>query len=139
MSKIELLYSAMLENDGRMLGHCEIRPSTPELEAVINVIASYPGGLDSGRIEAAVRRRGYSNSDGGFGVQYPDDLDEYEKANGSDIPAGCVRVYTFFGPPAGGEFTIQESLYLEVLELWLFMRGVKHDAIKALRETMDSL
>jgi hypothetical protein len=133
-----LVYSAILDNDGRMRRHCDIRPDTPELKTLINVIVSYSAYSDARLIEAAVQRRGLSNSDGGFGVIYPSDLDDYDRATQPLIPPGFVCVYTFFGARDGDEFTIPESLYLEVLELWLFMRDVKHEAITALRKTLNA-
>lgn len=116
MSEIELVYSAILEKDGRMRGHCDIRPDTPELKTAIDVIVSYSAYSDKRLIEAAVRRRGLSNSDGGFGVLYPGDLDDFDRMTQSAIPAGFVCVYTFWGSPEGNEFTIPEGLYLTVLD-----------------------
>ena len=44
----------------------------------------------------AERRHGYGNSDGGFGITYPGDLDEYEiEVEGIKIPNGSVLLYGY--------------------------------------------
>ena len=64
----------------------------------------------------AEQRHGYGDSNGGFGVTYPDDLDEYHRVTlGEHIPAGFVRVYGFWGPPNGYEVLVPEKAYLAVL------------------------
>src|SRR5262245_1394976 len=67
--------------------------------------------------EFALKGHGYGDSDGGFGVVYADDLDEYarevEKRN---IPQGYVEIYGYWGASHGGyEFLAEEKEYLEVL------------------------
>jgi hypothetical protein len=64
----------------------------------------------------AAERHGFGDTDGGFGVTYPDDLDEYDRAvEGTFIPPGFVRVYGFWGPPDGYERLVPEAVYLRVL------------------------
>ena len=66
--------------------------------------------------EFAVQRHGFGDSDGGFGVTYPDDLDEYDRVvEGDHIPAGFVRAYGFWGLPDGYEVLVPEPTYLAVL------------------------
>ena len=66
--------------------------------------------------EFAVNRHGFGDSNGGFGVTYPGDLDEYDrKVSGVHIPAGFVLVYGFWGPPRGYEVLVTEPMYLDTL------------------------
>src|SRR4051794_36553617 len=63
--------------------------------------------------EFAVLRHGYLNTDMGFGVTYPDDLDEYARVVECEhIPDGFVRVNGFEGPPDGYEVLVEEVEYL---------------------------
>jgi len=64
----------------------------------------------------AARRHGFMNTDGGFGVTYPGDLDEYDRqVDGVSIPEGFVRVCGFWGPPSGYELLVPEQTYLTTL------------------------
>lgn len=65
----------------------------------------------------AERRHGYGNDNGGFGVRYPTDLDEYEtQVLGMHIPAGSLLAYGYaFANPPGYEILVNESLYLRTL------------------------
>jgi hypothetical protein len=65
--------------------------------------------------EFAARRHGFANSDGGFGIVYPSDLDECDFASGAYIPDGFVEVYGFWGPPDGYEVLVPEAEYLDQL------------------------
>lgn len=87
----------------------------PELEvAVRNVIGHWPQLAQLA--EFAVGRHGFGESNGGFGVTYPDDLDEYDRhVEGLSIPAGFVEVYGFWGAPEGYEMLVRESQYLTIL------------------------
>jgi hypothetical protein len=62
-------------------------------------------------------RHGYGNSDGGFGITYPGDLDEYEiEVEGIKIPNGSVLLYGYtFALPPGYELLVSEHDYLTVL------------------------
>src|SRR5262245_12592136 len=54
--------------------------------------------------EFAALRHGFGDSDGGFGVTYPGDLDDYDhEVDGVCIPEGFVQAYGFWGPPNGYE------------------------------------
>lgn len=64
----------------------------------------------------AERRHGYGNSNGGFGITYPGDLDEHDIATGCHIPEGSVEVYAYTSAiPPGYEIVIPEMSYLRVL------------------------
>jgi hypothetical protein len=65
--------------------------------------------------EFAARRHGFGDSDGGFGVTYPGDLDDFDRASGEFIPDGFVQVYGFWGPPDGYEVLVPEVVYLAQL------------------------
>jgi hypothetical protein len=63
--------------------------------------------------EFAAQRHGFADDDGGFGVIYPGDLDEYDRGvGGVHIPEGFVQVYGFWGPPDGYEVLVPEAVYL---------------------------
>lgn len=75
-------------------------------------------------------RHGYSNSDGGFGVTYPDDLDGYEREVESRvIPEGTVEVYGYWGHPDGYEFVVSETHYLAVLAQVLRESNLTQEAV----------
>ncbi len=68
----------------------------------------------------ALARRGWGDSDGGFGVVYRTDLDQHDRDfDGVEIPEGNVMLYGFWGPPAGYEFLITESDYISSLLKYL--------------------
>jgi len=91
-------------------------------------------------VEFALARHGWGDSDGGFGVTYPADLDEYDKeVEGMVIPAGHVEIYGFWGPEHGGyEITVKEADYIEELLLILEHEGHTDniDALKSLHQTL---
>jgi hypothetical protein len=65
--------------------------------------------------EFAVKHHGFSDTNGGFGVIYASDLDDYDRERWP-IPAGHVNVYGFWGAAKGGfEFVIEEREYLRIL------------------------
>ena len=106
-------------------------------EAALNVIRSW-NLPEVARF--AVERRGFGNSDGGFGIISPHELDENDKAQGSSIPDGQVEIYCFWGPPDGYEFQISEAVYLEILVKELEDKGLDQSArkVKEFRRKMDS-
>jgi hypothetical protein len=80
-------------------------------------------------VEFASQRHGYANSDGGFGVTYPGDLDDYDRyTEGRFIPAGYVVVNGFWGPPEGYEVFVPEAVYLTVLARVLAEEGFPGEA-----------
>jgi hypothetical protein len=84
----------------------------PEPEAAARDVIRHWSRL-SELAEFAACRHGFGDSDGGFGVTYPGDLDEYDRVvDGVRIPEGYVRVYGFRGPPDGYEVLVPEAVYL---------------------------
>lgn len=73
--------------------------------------------------EYATNRHGFGDSNGGFGVTYPNDLDDQERASGLLIPEGFVLVYGFWGKPDGYEVLVPETVYLETLAGVLTLAG----------------
>lgn len=71
----------------------------------------------------AVAGHGYGDSNGGFGVTYPGDLDDFDRASGKSIPDGFVLVYAFWGPPDGYEVLVPEAVYLGQLASVLSTAG----------------
>jgi hypothetical protein len=64
----------------------------------------------------AILGHGFADSNGGFGVQYPGDLDEYDReVDGIRIPAGSVQIYGYWGPPDGYCMLVSELSYLDAL------------------------
>lgn len=58
-------------------------------------------------VELALDGRGFGDSNGGFGVTYPDDLDDHERhVEGRNIPDGFVLAYGFCGAPNGYEVLV---------------------------------
>jgi hypothetical protein len=78
--------------------------------------------------EFAERGHGYGDSDGGFGVTYPGDLDGYDRQQGEFIPDGFVEVYGFWGPPDGYEVLVPEVVYLRQLASVLSAAGHSAEA-----------
>ena len=79
--------------------------------------------------EFAVLRHGFGDSDGGFGVTYPGDIDEYDReVDGVRIAEGFVQVYEFWGPPDGYELLVTELVYLTELAAVLSAKGHEPEA-----------
>lgn len=80
--------------------------------------------------EFAELRHGYGNSNGGFGVIYPEDLDEYEiQVERINIPPRTLLVYGFaIALPPGWEVLVEESVYLGVLSSILKEHGLAVEA-----------
>ena len=80
----------------------------------------------------AARRHGFGDSNGGFGITYPTDLDEYDReVDKIAIPDGHVLAYGFWGasgPHGGYDVLVPESLYLSVLADELSRSGFEQAA-----------
>lgn len=77
----------------------------------------------------AMKRHGFGDSNGGFGITYPEDLDEYQrKVERVSIPAGMVQAYGYWGPPRGYELLVAEARYLMVLAEILLEKGLPNEA-----------
>jgi hypothetical protein len=95
--------------------------------AVVTSIRAWPRPSDLASFAAA--RHGFGDTDGGFGVTYPGDLDEYDRASGGvTIPNGFVEVYGHWGPSGGYSLLIRESMYLDVLAGFLAAEGLHPEA-----------
>lgn len=80
-------------------------------------------------VRFALDRHGFGDSDGGFGITYPNDLDEYERVvERRSIPDGFVLAYGFWGPPDGYEVLVPEWLYRDVLAEVLECLGMWREA-----------
>ena len=92
-----------------------MQPDLPEYRCALEAIAHW---TDRDQLaEMAVGRHGFGDSNGGFGVTYPTDIDEHDReVEGAYIPENCVEVYSFWGPPDGYKYHISELTYLNLLE-----------------------
>jgi hypothetical protein len=74
--------------------------------------------------EYVTKRHGFGDTNGGFGVTYPGDLDDFDRdVEGACIPAGFVLAYGFWGLPDGDEVHVRESLFSEVVRQVLVLEG----------------
>jgi hypothetical protein len=80
-------------------------------------------------VDYALARHGYADTDSGFGITYPGDLDEFDRQTQS-IPEGFVLAHGFGGPPDGYEIMVPEWLYRDVLAEVLECLGFWQDAAK---------
>tara|TARA_R110002167_G_scaffold362307_1_gene581326 strand:+ start:3326 stop:3718 length:393 start_codon:yes stop_codon:yes gene_type:complete len=69
----------------------------------------------------AVARHGFMNSDSFFGITYPTDLDEWDRASGESIPDGYVEALAGYGDPHSDGLLILEAEYLELLRQFLLL------------------
>jgi hypothetical protein len=104
--------------------------SSDDIEKLLEVIGMWSSLSELS--EFAIKRHGFGNSDGGFGITYPDDQDEYgiEIEKETVIQQGFVGAYGFWGLPDGYEFQISEHTYLEVLSKKLIDEGCNDEANK---------
>ena len=113
--------------DSRGLPQYELAPDTPPNRAMLDAMRSWSRAADLATFAAA--RHGYGNSDGGFGVTYPADLDA-DELEVMALEDGMVMVYAFFGPPNGTELAVPESQYLECLAAYLDALALSDDAVR---------
>lgn len=80
----------------------------------------------------AEKRHGYGNSDGGFGIIYPEDLDEYQvEVEKIHIPKDHLLVYGYAHAMAPGyELLVLETKYLSVLAQMLTNLGLSREAAR---------
>jgi len=88
-------------------------------KAISQAIDSWPS-LNN-LAQFTMKRYGYGNTDRGFGVTYPNELDDSDKK----IPEGFIKVYGFWGKPDGYEILIPETEYLTELAARLKSKGFK--------------
>src|SRR6185437_8487959 len=95
--------------------------------AALTAIRHWPDKSSLARF--AIERHGFGDSNGGFGITYPGDLDEYDReANDRQIPDGFVLAYGFWGQPDGYEVLVPEWLYRDVLAEVLECLGLSREA-----------
>lgn len=88
--------------------------------------------------EFALNRHGYGDSDGGFGITYESDLDDYDRqVDRISIPQEHLLVYGFWGEPDGYELFIKEVDYLLVLAEVLDSHDLKPEAEKILGKVRE--
>jgi hypothetical protein len=89
-----------------------------ELWQIEEVLAAQPLARAT---QYATERQSWCNSDGGHGVTYPEDLDEYEReVEGAAIEAGYVLLFGRTNVPRSSrasafEVCLPECIYLDVL------------------------
>jgi hypothetical protein len=80
----------------------------------------------------ATERHGFGDANGGFGIQYPSDVDEYDReVLGIKIPDGYVLAEGFGGESSdygGYDVLVPESQYLTVLADELLRAGFEREA-----------
>jgi hypothetical protein len=83
-------------------------------QQIQNVISSWSRLVDL--VQFAVNRHGFGDSNGGFGVVYPSDVDEYQREVEHEyIAENHVQIYGYWGLPNGYEFCVHECVYLGIL------------------------
>lgn len=114
------------------------QPAGEHASRIQQVMAHWPRPADLASF--ALKRHGFGDNDGGFGIIYPNDLDEFDLANGDSIPDGFIEIYGFWGRPHGWEFQVLESEYLECLVEYLQAHGLVREAeeVKRLERTPNT-
>lgn len=97
------------------------RPSNPAREAAIDAIHNWKS--VSQLVDFAEARHGYQNTDGFFGIFYPSDLNEFDRANGDPIPNGMIQANAWYGAHDGPIHLLPELEYLELLRQYLTLLG----------------
>ncbi|MFN3149071.1 hypothetical protein [Bremerella sp.] len=94
-------------------------PHTPARKAAVDAIRNGPSVNDL--VTLAEARHGYTNTDGYFGITYPSDLDDHDRANGESIPNGFVHAIAWYGANNGETHELPERDYLELLRQFLLL------------------
>jgi len=103
------------------------RPMTDPTFAALAAISHWSNKKEL--VQFALDRHGYADSNGGFGITYPGDLDEYDRiVEGVSIPEGFVQAYGFWGPPEGYALLVEEWRYRDVLAEVLECLGLWQEA-----------
>jgi hypothetical protein len=96
-----------------------------DLEKIINHIFTYSFPTDEELVLFANERRGFGGDDGGYGVIYPSDLDEYATAvELRAIPDGSVEIYCL--AYTDKDIIISEHQYLLALKKYLVENNRRH-------------
>ena len=99
-----------------------VEPHTPERKAAIDAIRNWSD--DEQLAKFASERHGYMNSNSHFGITYPTDLDDVDRANGGNIPAGYVQAIAGYGDPHAETHLIPELEYVELLRQYLVIKNM---------------
>jgi len=94
--------------------------STPAHKAAVEAMRHWS--TPSQLVRFALDGHGYMNTDSFFGITYPNDLDEYDRANGENIPPGYIEVSAGNGDPHGDTHLILETVYVELLQQFLIAK-----------------
>jgi hypothetical protein len=115
-------------------------PNEISLWQIEEIISSWPSMPQLAQFAAV--RQGFCNSDGGHGLQYPEDLDDYEgEVEKTAIPDGYVLLFgrkNFTNKSAGFEFKIAETLYLGILSQMLSQSQFHREA-EAVRQLAEAV
>lgn len=80
----------------------------------------------------ACRREGFTDLERGAGVAYHHEIERLAEldnmAEGDNIPAGHVQVFTGWGPPSGSEIIVPEHEYLATLASVLAYSGLEAES-----------
>lgn len=98
-----------------------VEPYSAGAKAALDAIRNWHSHTEL--VEFARLRHGYGNSDGHFGITYPGDLDDCDRANGHSIPAGSVEACAWYGATDGETHLLSEFDYLDLLRQYLEFRG----------------
>ena len=80
-------------------------------------------------VSFATKRHGYCDSNGGFGITYPNDLDEYQREVDRQVmPEPMVEVFGYWGQTNSYSMLVTEAQYLRVLASLLRERGLEIEA-----------
>ncbi|MGB3619882.1 MAG: hypothetical protein WBA20_00885 [Ketobacter sp.] len=91
------------------------------IDRVLETIFSYSFPSDEKLIEYALGRHGYGGDNGSYGITYPEDLDDFDRANGENIPDGKLEIYC--KELDVDVLTIEERHYLQALKSYLANKG----------------
>lgn len=94
-----------------------VEPHSPAQKAALDAIRHWQPVEDLCRF--ALARHGYGDTDGCFGITYPGDLDDHDRACGESIKDGWIEVEAGYGDPHTDPFLLRECEYLELLRQYL--------------------
>ena len=64
------------------------------------------------------------NSNSYFGITYPTDLADFDRANDENIPTGYVEAIAGYGDPHAETYLIPELEYVELLRQYLIIKNM---------------
>ena len=99
-----------------------VSPYSPQRKAAVDAMRNWSTPKDLAGF--AVAGHGYMNSDSCFGVTYPNDLDDRDRASGDSIPDGYVEALAGYADPNAEGVLIPEAEYLELLRQFLLLIGL---------------